>query len=131
MLGGGDADDDLWDCGWVGFNRMAGDDHGPYPVGRLLPNPWGLYDVYGNVWEMCADYWHDDYTEAPTDGSAWGQTGPVPQDGWAFVARGGSTNVGGKISNGLSGAYASTSPGRYRHFGGCVPNGARLVIDVD
>ena len=41
------------------------------PVGGKLPNNFGLYDMHGNVEEWCEDLWHDDYTGAPTDGSAW------------------------------------------------------------
>jgi formylglycine-generating enzyme required for sulfatase activity len=40
-------------------------------VGTYPPNAFGLYDMHGNVWEWVEDVWHDSYSGAPTDGSAW------------------------------------------------------------
>ncbi len=42
-----------------------------HPVGQLKPNRWGLYDMHGNVSELCGDTWHSNYDNAPIDGSVW------------------------------------------------------------
>lgn len=58
---------------------------GPAPVMSFLPNPFGLYDINGNVSEWVDDCWHDSYLRAPRDGSAWINPGCS-----AHVVRGGS-----------------------------------------
>ena len=40
-------------------------------VGTFSAKTFGLYDMHGNVWEWCADIWHNNYEGAPNDGSAW------------------------------------------------------------
>ena len=58
-------------CEYAWFDLNSAD--GTQPVGLKRPNPWGLHDMLGNVWEWCADVWHADYAGAPDDGSPWTQ----------------------------------------------------------
>ena len=59
---------------------------GTSKVGAYAPNPWGLYDMHGNVWEWMQDVVHDNYLGAPADGRPWEEGG----DQIRRVLRGGS-----------------------------------------
>jgi len=61
-------------------------------VGRFAPNAWGLYDMHGNVWEWCWDWW--DGNDYPS-GSVSDPTGAV--SGSNRVLRGGSWNDDGQF----------------------------------
>jgi formylglycine-generating enzyme required for sulfatase activity len=75
------------------------------PVGSFPPNPWGLYDMLGNVWQWTEDCWNESYSSAPADGSPW-LAGACTRR----VRRGGSwfsTPTGLRVSyrNGIDTAY--------------------------
>jgi formylglycine-generating enzyme required for sulfatase activity len=78
----GDDEKQLDDYGWHTGNAGGYDP----PVGVKKPNPWGLYDIHGYLWEWCTDHGHDSYTAAPTDGSSWSAKG----DQTKRILRGGS-----------------------------------------
>ena len=78
------------DIGKVNYNLSSR--RGPIAVNSLEPNPWGLYNMHGNVSEWVEDCFHDSYYDAPSDGSAWitdySWTDATEKD-WVRVLRGG------------------------------------------
>ena len=61
------------------------DNAGTHPVARKKANPWGLYDMLGNVWEWCEDVWASDYQEKSREAGVMADRASAPR-----VLRGGS-----------------------------------------
>jgi formylglycine-generating enzyme required for sulfatase activity len=82
----GDGDRSPSKRSWTkSFPRYNDGFWGPAPVKHFAANPFGLYDLAGNVSEWVDDCWHDSYLRAPVDGSSWVNKGCARR-----VVRGGS-----------------------------------------
>ena len=71
-----------------------------------VANNFGLYDMHGNVWQWCLDDWHDNYTDAPADGSAWFSSDDKLSDKTGrAVLRGGSWLINPRYCRSASRSY--------------------------
>ena len=96
----------LDEMGWYDWNSG----NQTHPVKQKRPTAWGLYDMHGNVWEWCADYWYGEYPS----GSATDPPGPA--SGSFRVLRGGSWID--RDSNCRSAGRDRSDPGfRFRDLG--------------
>ena len=115
----GDDESKLGDYAWYDKNS----DGKTHPVGKKKPNLWGLYDIYGNVLELCQDKWHDNYEGAPSDGSAWRDIRVRRESASSHVMRGGSYNN-------HSGSCRSSNRGKVPPLGRTSNLGFRVVREI-
>ena len=118
----GDDESKLGEYAWY----RANSDEKTHPVGQKKPNAWGLYDMHGNVWEWCQDWWKNEYyKESAVDDP----TGPIR--GRFRVIRGGGWTDRARM---CQSAYRSTGlPGdRYSLPGlACLPSSGGRVKQAD
>ena len=102
----------LYAHGWWQGNSGAMNEKYAHPVGMKLPNPWGFYDMNGNVWEWCQDWFEADYYQNSPVVSPFG-----PEFGVNKVMRGGSWgSSGGAVRTAVRGDGHPGTKGSYFGF---------------
>ena len=91
----GNAQADLARVGWYASNSAIDGSPQTHPVGGLPANPWGLFDVHGNVWEWVYD-WYGAYDAAD-------QEDPLGAEGGSYRVRRGGSYIG--AARGARSAY--------------------------
>jgi formylglycine-generating enzyme required for sulfatase activity len=115
----GDDEKVLGDYAWYRENTIDIGEKYAHQVGRKKPNPFGLYDMHGNVFEWCNDYYGAAYYQ-----SSLGEDPTGPAQGSSRVLRGGSWPYNSPNSRS---ANRDTYDADYRyHY-----NGFRLVRELD
>jgi formylglycine-generating enzyme len=100
-------DDYAW---WEENASNIGEEYA-HVVGQKLPNAFGLYDISGNVWEWCQDWWDSDYYS-----SSPGTDPEGPASGASRVLRGGNWFIQGIYCRSANRVYASPSGANF-HLG--------------
>ena len=106
--------------GWNGACRSKVAGYGPIPVGQFKPNPWGIFDVHGNVWEWVEDCWTPVWQRIPVDSSAFAQPGSCE----VGVIRSGSFAAGARR---VRSAQRGPTKSRTRNFN----IGFRVALDLE